>query len=789
MTIPRAQFEDLVRRHAAAVYRTATRLLPAADAEDVTQQVFARAWEGKAALEPDPAASLCWLAGRLALNHLRSARTRRRNEEARAMQTPDQIPGHDPITTDEHHALARALESLPTDLHTAVVLRFHDDMTFEGIAHALACAESTAHERVRRGIERLRQLLARAGFAALGLRLDSVLPRTAAATPAPPTTLEAQLLALPDLALAGAATTKSLAGVLALATAVVGAFAVGAVAFFMRDPSPAAALVALATPAEVSATAVGDAPPARRVVEGVASPATADGSTPQDQGRANEPQGRITGNVFDAATGHPLADCVVHATSWARGQKGRAFVIDATTDATGRYLLELPVGARGKEAYSVWVSLADYVHYASGATTVVADQTLELRIPLRRWAVDTPGAWQMDLAVTDPTGRPLADALVVVHRRRPDADAGQPTEASAKTDASGRASLRGTHHGEKIVRVTKPKSGFAPASRDLTLSSSGPHALEIRLEPGIALAGRLRAAADGTPIAKTSLRANQDGEEIGWATTDAEGRFRFEGLSARPVEVILFADGWSPFQTDGLMPGGDEVDLRVKAAIDPTPRGLFHGELHGTAVDAATGTPVDLSVWDVHPVWLKPDVGDWQRAVLDEALNPRPVQRSMSGRPRDPAPDFHVTGLRAGRYALIVRHRGHAPTIAGPFDVGPGRLHAGIDLRLRVGGTVHGVVRDADGNQLTDALLWVSADPDPLPEARQTAASLAGGDRYAGYRYHRKPDDAGTFTLEHLPPDISLRAVAAHATLGVAVSAPFVLREGTDERVELRLAR
>ena len=79
MTIPRAQFEDLVRRHAAAVYRTATRLLPAADAEDVTQQVFARAWEGKAALEPDPAASLCWLAGRLALNHLRSARTRRRN--------------------------------------------------------------------------------------------------------------------------------------------------------------------------------------------------------------------------------------------------------------------------------------------------------------------------------------------------------------------------------------------------------------------------------------------------------------------------------------------------------------------------------------------------------------------------------------------------------------------------------------------------------------------------------------------------------------------------------------
>lgn len=788
MTIPRAQFEELVRRHAAAVYRTATRLLSAADAEDVTQQVFARAWEGKASLAPDPAASLCWLAGRLALNHLRSARTRRRNEETRAMLTPDQIPGHDPITTDEHRALGRALSALPPDLHTAVVLRFHDDMTFEGIAHALACAESTAHERVRRGIERLRQLLARAGFAALGLRLDTVLPRVAAATPAPPTTLEAQLLALPDAALVAAATSKSLTGVL-VATAVVGAFAVGAVAFLVRDPSPTAARVAPTTQPEVIPAVAGEAAPARRLVAGVADATHGEGSTPQDQGRANEPHGRITGNVFDAATGNPLADCIVHATSWARGQKGRAFVVDTKTDATGRYLLALPVSARGREAYSVWVSLADYVHYASDATTVVADQTLELRIPLRRWAVDTPGPWQMDVAVTDPDGRPLAGALVVVHRRRPDADEGQPKEADATTDATGRATLHGTHHGEKMLRVTKPKSGFAPASRDLTLASSGPHALEIRLEPGVALAGHLRAAADGTPLAKVSLRANQDGTQIGWATTDADGRFRFEGLSASPVEVILFADGWSPFQTDGLVPGNQEIELLAKAAIDPSPRGLFDGELHGTAVDGATGAPVDLSIWDVDPFWLAPDVDDWKRAVLDEALNPRPVQRGMSGRPRDPAPDFHVTGLRAGRYALIVRHRGHAPAIAGPFDVGPGHLLAGIDLRLQVGGTVRGVVRDADDNPRTDPLFWVTADSDPLPEARQTAASLAGGDRYAGYRYHGKPDAAGTFTLEHVPPDISLRAVSAHPTLGIAVSAPFVLREGGDVRVELRLLR
>ena len=42
MTIPRDAFESLVREHHAAVFRTAARLLPAADAEDVTQQVFTR---------------------------------------------------------------------------------------------------------------------------------------------------------------------------------------------------------------------------------------------------------------------------------------------------------------------------------------------------------------------------------------------------------------------------------------------------------------------------------------------------------------------------------------------------------------------------------------------------------------------------------------------------------------------------------------------------------------------------------------------------------------------------
>jgi hypothetical protein len=164
------------------------------------------------------------------------------------------------------------------------------------------------------------------------------------------------------------------------------------------------------------------------------------------------------------------------------------------------------------------------------------------------------------------------------------------------------------------------------------------------------------------------------------------------------------------------------------------------------------------------------------------------VQRAAFGRPREPAPDFHATGLREGKYALIVRGKGYAPSIAGPFEVGPGRLVAGIDVRMHRGGRVHGTVRDAAGNPVAKALFWITPEADPLAQAHAAAKSLASGERYADYRYERA-DDAGRFQRDRLPPGVPLRAVAAHADGGVAVSAPFVLRDGGSEDVELRLVR
>src|SRR5688572_7616454 len=153
MNISRQLFASLVRAQHAAVYRTAARLLAPADAEDVTQQVFARVWEGKVALGDDPASTLRWLAGRLALNALRGARKRRHHEERRAMPNEHPAPVDPGLSGDERHALRTALDALPHDLRTAVVLRYQEDLTFDALALALACSLSTAHDRVRRGLD------------------------------------------------------------------------------------------------------------------------------------------------------------------------------------------------------------------------------------------------------------------------------------------------------------------------------------------------------------------------------------------------------------------------------------------------------------------------------------------------------------------------------------------------------------------------------------------------------------------------------------------------------------
>ena len=56
-----------------------------------------------------------------------------------------------------------AIASLPEDLRTVVTLRYDHNLKFQEIAKILRCPVSTAHSRMKVGMQRLKQILARQG--------------------------------------------------------------------------------------------------------------------------------------------------------------------------------------------------------------------------------------------------------------------------------------------------------------------------------------------------------------------------------------------------------------------------------------------------------------------------------------------------------------------------------------------------------------------------------------------------------------------------------------------------
>lgn len=802
MTISDQQFESLVRSQHAAVFRTAARLLSPADAEDVTQQVFARVWEGKTALGKEPALTLRWLAARLAFNALRGARTRRRTEERRAMQTPAStthgtLSNDEALSNDERAALRRALDDLPPDLRAAVVLRYQDDLTFEAIAHALACSLSTAHDRVRRALTRLQHALSSCGFVLVGARVSEVLPHLDAPAVIP-SGLAASLLRVPHLPASAVAGTSAASIWPIAALALVGLTAAVWIGWNRKQAEVAAGR---ATAEAMFAANGGESrstekdlfsAPARAAAEPTTARALV---TPQDPTPTAPQDGadgtaRVFGNVFDHADGQPLR-ATVYARSVTRSKKGEPYTKKTETAADGRFSLEVPIGDRTQEGYSVWIRCDDYAQFNT-ELLLAAGAASEVRAALRRWAQDVPGEWQMEVSVQDASGQPVADASVQVHRRQPvvaSEDEGlpqpRPREAHAKTDAAGRASLRGDHHGEKMVRVSVWGRDLAAATHELAITSPGPHNLTVTLPAGKSIAGVVRAVADGAPVARFSLSAKQGGHDVGVAFTPADGRFAIRGLGAEPITLVGQGAPWSSFELEDVTPGDQNLDLHVKRSDDAQARGLFASELHGRVFDAGSGKPLDVSVWDAWPVWLR-QAANWREELIDNVLHPRPVQRGISGSEPEPSPEFHRTGLRPGRYTVIVRHAGYAPAFVEPIELRAGQLVAGIEVGLTRGGTVRACVVDAAGNSVAGALVYLTADADAAGSALANAKALAGGDRYPVYRYP-EADKEGRVRLVRVPPGVTLRCVAVHATLGTALSDAFVLRDDDEKDFVLTL--
>ncbi|MFZ5438926.1 MAG: RNA polymerase sigma factor [Myxococcota bacterium] len=158
-----ADFDALYGKHAAFLWRTVRSLgVSAADAEDITQEVFLTAFRklheyaGRSALRT----WLCGIAIGVARNHVRKSR---RREAAHAPPGPEP---HDPTAArDELELVSRCLAELDESFRLVFVLAEVEQLSAPEIAEVLGINVNTVYSRLRIARERFEASLERHGGA------------------------------------------------------------------------------------------------------------------------------------------------------------------------------------------------------------------------------------------------------------------------------------------------------------------------------------------------------------------------------------------------------------------------------------------------------------------------------------------------------------------------------------------------------------------------------------------------------------------------------------------------
>ena len=162
-------FAQLVEMHAARVYRVLRRFgLDADEADEVSQEVFVRAWRGLPGFG-ERAQLATWLY-RIAFNEAQRRLSRRPPGRLEAggegadvivsvPESPDLAPEAQTLHREFDRALAQALHQLPAELRAAVVLRDVEGLSTREAADVAGVREAAFKSRLHRGRMQLRGLL------------------------------------------------------------------------------------------------------------------------------------------------------------------------------------------------------------------------------------------------------------------------------------------------------------------------------------------------------------------------------------------------------------------------------------------------------------------------------------------------------------------------------------------------------------------------------------------------------------------------------------------------------
>ncbi|MFB6722439.1 RNA polymerase sigma factor [Kribbella sp. NPDC056345] len=154
-----AAYGELVLRHAPIAKRTAVFLGAGADADDVVQEAFVKAYRALGGFRSE-AAFRPWLLRIVAnetRNCLRSRSRRSRREEIAA--PPDVVldPADEAVSLERRAELLRAVQALPEPQRLVVTCRYLLELDEQETAVVLGWPRGTVKSRLHRALERLRK--------------------------------------------------------------------------------------------------------------------------------------------------------------------------------------------------------------------------------------------------------------------------------------------------------------------------------------------------------------------------------------------------------------------------------------------------------------------------------------------------------------------------------------------------------------------------------------------------------------------------------------------------------
>jgi RNA polymerase sigma-70 factor (ECF subfamily) len=149
-------YVDRVYRH--IYYRVSN----TADAEDLTQQVFIKAWQAVGKYKKSGSSFLGWLiriSHNLVIDFYRARKSEAYIDFDMVVTKPDTDPAHQVEHQIRQHEIRQAITKLHGDQQQVILMRYIEDFSYPEIAAALGKNEGAIRVILHRGLAKLRTIM------------------------------------------------------------------------------------------------------------------------------------------------------------------------------------------------------------------------------------------------------------------------------------------------------------------------------------------------------------------------------------------------------------------------------------------------------------------------------------------------------------------------------------------------------------------------------------------------------------------------------------------------------